>query len=191
MESSSNDKCNTTITASEKPDRKIQEKNRRIQMKLLSSKLFSLVPPHHQSHSTKEVLTQQDQVDQTITYIGQLKERVELLKRRKDEVIAQGKGYHSNKFMPTTPTITPMVEVRELGSTIEVILICGLQNNFTLQDVIKILEEEGAQVVSANYSTIGDKVVFTIHAQVKIMRLGVDASKVYLRLQNLITSKDQ
>ncbi|MCD7451230.1 hypothetical protein HAX54_010246 [Datura stramonium] len=173
----------SSTTAAEKPDRKTQEKNRRIEMKHLSSELLSLIPPHH---STKEVLTQQDQVDKAITYIGQLKERVDVLKRRKDEVVAQGTDDHSYKFMPTTPVTTPMVEVRELGSTIEVIIICGLQNNFTLQEVIIILEEEGAQVVTANYSTIGDKVFYTIHTQVKITRLGVDASMVHLRLQKLV-----
>lgn len=47
METSS--KCKTS---SEKLDRKTQEKNRRTQMKYLSSKLFSLIPPHHHQ-STK------------------------------------------------------------------------------------------------------------------------------------------
>lgn len=114
-------------------------------------------------------MTQQDQVDQAITYIEKLKERIEELKRRKDKVIAQGKSDCSKKFMPTitcTSVKTPMVEVRELGSTLEVILVSGLQKNFTMQEVINILEEEGAQVVSANYSTIGDKVYCTIHIQV-------------------------
>ncbi|KAG5618342.1 hypothetical protein H5410_018166 [Solanum commersonii] len=75
-----------------------------------------------------------------------------------------------------------MVEVRELDSTLEVILVSGLQKNFTLQEVIIIIEQEGAQVVSANYSTIDD----TIHAQVKIARLGIDASRVHLRKQKTV-----
>lgn len=48
--------------------------------------------------------------------------------------------------------ITPVVEVRELDSTLEVIILtCGLQKNLTLQEVIKIIEEKGTQVVSTNY----------------------------------------
>ncbi|KAH0687123.1 hypothetical protein KY284_017676 [Solanum tuberosum] len=156
---------NVVTTSLEKPDRKTQEKNRRIQMKYLSSKLFSLIPPHHHHYSTKDMVTQQDQIDQAITYIEKLKERVDVLKRRKDKIIAQ---------------------VRELGSTIEVILVSCLKKKFTMQEVIIILEQEGAQVVTANFSTIGNKVYYTIHAQVKITRLGVDASRVYSRLQNLI-----
>ncbi|XP_049393474.1 transcription factor bHLH168-like [Solanum stenotomum] len=154
-----------------KPDRKTQEKNRRINMKSLFSKLFALIPPHHFS---KAMLAQQDQVDQVISYIEELKERVEVLKRRKD-------GTTSCSIK------TPMVEVRELDSTLEVILVSGLQKNFTLQEVIIIIEEEGAQVVSANYSTIDDMMFYTIRAQVKITRLGVDASRVNLRLQKLVS----
>ncbi|KAG5618343.1 hypothetical protein H5410_018167 [Solanum commersonii] len=111
------------------------------------------------------MLARQDQVDQVISYIEELKERVEVLKRRKD-------GTTSCSIK------TPMVEVRELDSTLE---------NFTLQEVIIIIEEEGAQVVSANYSTIDDMMFYTIRAQVKITRLGVDASRVNLRLQKLVS----
>ncbi|XP_009618665.1 transcription factor bHLH162-like [Nicotiana tabacum] len=174
--------------SSEKPDRKTVERNRRIYMKYLCSKLISLIPPHHFKPST-EMLSQQDQVDQTITYIEQLKERVEVLKRRKDELVAQGTGERSStskKVMTTCTLETPAVEVRELGSTLEVILISGLKKNFALQEVINVLEEEGAQVVTAHFSTICDKVFYTIHAQVKITRLGIDASTVQLRLQNLV-----
>ncbi|XP_055825441.1 transcription factor bHLH168-like [Solanum dulcamara] len=163
------------INASEKLDRKTQEKNRRIKMKYLCSKLFSLIPLHHYS---KAMLARQDQVDQAISYIEELKERVEVLKRRKDEMVAQG---------TTRCTIkTPMVEVKELDSTLEVILTSGLQKNFTLQEVIKTIEDEGAQVVTANYSTIDDAILYTISTQVKITRLGVDASRVNLRLQKLV-----
>ncbi|XP_049396921.1 transcription factor bHLH162-like [Solanum stenotomum] len=179
-----NNNTNIVSTSSQKLDRKTQEKNRRIQMKYLYSKLFSLIP-HHLS---KEVLTQQDHVDQAITFIEELKERVEVLKRRKDEVVAQVTGDDSKKSISTTTcTIkTPTVKVRELDSTLEVILTSGLQKNFTLQEVIKIIEEEGAQVVTANYSTIDDTIYYTIHAQVKIIRLGVDASRIHLRLQKLV-----
>ncbi|KAF2314693.1 hypothetical protein GH714_030046 [Hevea brasiliensis] len=59
----------------------------------------------------------------------------------------------------------PMIELREMGSSIEVILISGLKKNFMLYEVITILEEEGAEVVSASFSTVGDKVFHTVHAQ--------------------------
>lgn len=109
------------------------------------------------------MLTQHDHVDQATTFIEELKERVEVLKRRKDEVVAQIIGDDSKKSISTT---TCTIKVRELDSTLEVILTSGLQKNFTLQEVIKIIEEEGAQVVTANYSTIDGTIYYTIHAQV-------------------------
>ena len=65
----------------------------------------------------------------------------------------------------------PVIDLRDLGSSIEVIVISGLQKNFMLYEIISILEQEGAEVVSASFFTVGDKVFHTIHAQVHIIVL--------------------
>ncbi|KAL2515740.1 basic helix-loop-helix (bHLH) DNA-binding superfamily protein [Forsythia ovata] len=65
-----------------KMDRKTIERNRRIIMKDLCFKLTSLIPPPH-SKPAKEILSQFDQFDQAASYIKQLRERIEELKRRK------------------------------------------------------------------------------------------------------------
>lgn len=62
----------------------------------------------------------------------------------------------------------PVVKLSESDSSIEVMLISGLNKNFMFYEVISVLEEEGAEVVSANFSTVGDKVFHTLHAQVII-----------------------
>ena len=36
-----------------------------------------------------------------------------------------------------------------------------------LYEVISVLEEEGAEVVTANFSTVADKIFYTVHAQVQ------------------------
>lgn len=59
----------------------------------------------------------------------------------------------------------PVIEVRESGSKVEVVLITGLNKNFTLCDVINIIEEEGAQVVNANISCAANKVFHMIYSQ--------------------------
>lgn len=61
---------------------------------------------------------------------------------------------------------TPVIELRESGSAVEVVLITGLNENFMLSDVISIIEEEGAQVVNVNLSCAANKVFHTIHSQV-------------------------
>ncbi|KAG5536864.1 hypothetical protein RHGRI_024336 [Rhododendron griersonianum] len=72
----------------------------------------------------------------------------------------------------------PVVELREcLGSSLEVVLITGLKKNFTISQVIGVIEDEGAEVVSASFSAVGDKVFHTLHAQAKVCRVGVDTAK--------------
>ena len=60
----------------------------------------------------------------------------------------------------------PVVELKDLGSSFEVVLITGLEKNFMMYEVIGVLEDEGAEVVNASFSTVGDKVFHTFHAQV-------------------------
>lgn len=61
----------------------------------------------------------------------------------------------------------PVIEVRHLDSTLEVLLISGIHSkSFMFYEVISLLEEEGAEVLNANYSVVGDKIFHTIHSQV-------------------------
>ncbi|OMO81484.1 hypothetical protein CCACVL1_12387, partial [Corchorus capsularis] len=150
-----------------KPDRKTIERNRRIQMKSLCFKLASLIP-HHRFKSSKEIVSQQDQLDLAAVYIKYMRETIEKLKEMKEQLIKSMEG--SNCIMNKNGTAAvglsfPVVELRDLGSSIEVILISGLNKNFMLYEAISILEQEGAEVVSASFSTVGGKIFHTLHAQ--------------------------
>ncbi|EEF52020.1 DNA binding protein, putative [Ricinus communis] len=170
----------TNSTGSPKLDRKTVERNRRIHMKGLCFKLASLIPSHHLKHS-KDTLSQQDQLDHAAAYIKHLKERIEKLKKMKEQAMRSLATNSTNNNALDATTMgsrLPMIELRDLGSSIEVILISGLKKNFMLYEVITIVEEEGAEVVSASFSTVGDKVFHIIHAQVKISRVGVETSRL-------------
>ncbi|XP_038724364.1 transcription factor bHLH162-like [Tripterygium wilfordii] len=175
-----------------KIDRKTVEKNRRIHMKGLCFKLAALIPHHYLKSSDKDMLSQQDQLDHATSYIRHLRERVERLNDRKERATRSKTENnltedHNNMMIGIGSTSTiPTFELRELGSIIEVILISGVIRNFMLYEVVSILEQEGAEVVSASFTTVGDKVFQTIHAQVRIPRLGVEISRVNQRLQDLI-----
>ncbi|KAK4427148.1 Transcription factor [Sesamum alatum] len=173
-----------------KLERKTIEKNRRVRMKNLCCKLVSLIPDHH-FKQPKESLSLQDQVEQSTSYIKGLSGRVEELRGRKTQ------GVMMSSADPTTSNKTstgimggsklPVLEIRELGSNLEVVLISGLCKNFMLHQVISILEQEGAEVVSVNFSNIDGQIIHTIHAQVKVSRFGVDTSGVRMRIQELIS----
>ncbi|KAI4329555.1 hypothetical protein MLD38_027931 [Melastoma candidum] len=182
-----------------KPDRKAVERNRRIHMRGLCFKLSSLIPPHH-LHRSKEMLSQQDQIDMATTYISQLKERIEGLKMMK-ELIAGDGGGHSGEgsrdghavdgggaFQSDPNPLLPVIDLREWESGLELTLIIGESRNFGLHEVLSILEEEGAEVMSASISRVGDKVIHSIHAQERISRVGVETTRICERLRDLLYS---
>uniref|UniRef100_A0A7N2RBK1 BHLH domain-containing protein n=2 Tax=Quercus lobata TaxID=97700 RepID=A0A7N2RBK1_QUELO len=175
-----------TSSSSEKSklDRKMVEKNRRMRMKSLCFKLSSLIPANH-FRGTRDIISQQDQLDYAASYITQLKENIEKLKIRKEQAVGLENGSNTMDTMMFGSRL-PVFDLRDFGSSIEVIVVSGLQKSFMVYEIISILEEEGAEVVSASFSTVGDKVFHTVHAQVKISRVGVETTRVCQRLQELI-----
>ncbi|KAM1981913.1 hypothetical protein ACFX15_038351 [Malus domestica] len=179
--------------SSSKPDRKTVERNRRIQMKSLCFKLASLVPPQHfKTTNSKDTVSQQNQLDTAASYIKQLRERIENLERKEKAMRSQLGSSNSDIGAIAAENAVrkgsrlPVLELRDSGSCIEVMLISGLNKNFMFYEVIRVLEEQGAEVVSANFSTVGNKVFHSVRAQVKISRVGVDTSTVWQGLQYLL-----
>ncbi|KAK8655895.1 hypothetical protein V6N13_108459 [Hibiscus sabdariffa] len=170
-----------------KPDRKAVERKRRNDMKTLCFKLASLIPLHTFKPS-KETVSQQDQLGLAATYIKHLRERIDKLNKMKEEATKSMEPSSSTTETTTAPVglSLPVVELRDSGSSIELILITGLNRNFTLDQVISILEQEGAEVVSASFSTIGGKIFHSLHAQAKLSRVGVETTRVWQRIQQLI-----
>ncbi|XP_057419500.1 transcription factor bHLH162-like [Lotus japonicus] len=180
-------KNSNNTSDSPKLDRKTIEKNRRIHMKALCFKLMSSIPASKYLKPTKDMLAQQDQLDLAAGYIKHMREKIDKLKGKKEQAMSMMSSSRSNDGFFNISTKLPLLEIRDLGSAIEVMLITGLNKNFMLYQVICVLEEEGVEVVTANFSTISDKIFYTIHAKVKISRLGVEPTRVYQRLQELIS----
>ncbi|KAA8529581.1 hypothetical protein F0562_034319 [Nyssa sinensis] len=92
---------------------------------------------------------------------------MEVLKQRKEKLDG---GESSNKTNMENSMLAA-VEVREIGSTLELNLVTGLDKRVMLHEVLHVLEAEGtAEVVSASYSNVGDKIFYTIHSQVHELR---------------------
>ncbi|CAO2204960.1 unnamed protein product [Urochloa humidicola] len=179
-----------------KLERKDVEKNRRLHMKGLCLKLSSLIPPAARhasliseaaasaSNPNKDTVTQLDQLDSAAAYIKQLKERIDALKRRKE---GGGSGCKSGATGGAPAGVRiPVVEARYQDGTLDVVLISEAGRPFKLHEVITVLEQEGAEVVSASFSVVGDKIFYTIHSQAISPRIGLDAARVSERLQDLL-----
>lgn len=63
---------------------------------------------------------------------------------------------------------SPVVTVRDLDSMLEVCVKSGSNKKLMLHQVIQVLVEEAAQVVALSYSNVGDRIFYTIKAQVHI-----------------------
>jgi hypothetical protein len=132
-------------------------------------------------------VTQLDQLDSAAAYIKQLKERIEALKQRKAGGPGQAAGCASASGVSSGGGVRmPVIEVRYQDGTLDVVLISDAGRPFKLHQVITVLEQDGAEVVSASFSVIGDKIFYTIHSQALSPRIGLDAARVSQRLHDLL-----
>lgn len=104
------------------------------------------------------------------SYIKQLRERIDWLEKRKDLAIRASGPSESRGANPPTLDDTglklPVIQIMEWDSGLKVSLISRVDKNFMLYEAITILHEEGAEVVSASFSVIGNKIFHILHAQV-------------------------
>ncbi|CAL5346055.1 unnamed protein product [Camellia sinensis] len=168
--------------SSSRTDRKTIEKNRRNHLKSLYSKLHSLVP-HPPS---REAMPLPDQLEEAANYIKKLEEELEKMKEKKDSLMGVEKP--NNATTTSVGLRSPQIEIHEKGSALEVVLITGLDCQFMFNETIRVLHEEGAEVVNANFSVVDDTVFHTIHSKVgesSGMECG-GASRITQRLKKFV-----
>ncbi|XP_057947922.1 transcription factor bHLH167 [Malania oleifera] len=166
--------------SSSKLDRNVIERNRRMHMKDLYSRLASILP----AQSSKEKLALHVLLDQATGYIKQLQQKAEELRRRRDGLKGDG-GQPENSPLRGSMRL-PVVKLRDLGSALEVNLVIGPNQNFMIHQVIRILEQEGAEVVTTSCSIVGGTVFYTIYSQPLCPRIGIESSRAHERLKQLI-----
>ncbi|MED6130646.1 hypothetical protein PIB30_002761 [Stylosanthes scabra] len=159
-----NNKKLAASNSSTKTERKLIERNRRNQMKALYCKLNSLLPPQTSREGICSSLP--DQLEEATNYIKKLQVKVEKMKEKKNTLL--GSRVHQRPNTISSGLIrSPEIEIQQMGSTLMVVLITGLDCHFMFNDAIRILHEEGADVVSATYKVVHQHAVFhTMHCQV-------------------------
>ncbi|TVU31368.1 hypothetical protein EJB05_23051, partial [Eragrostis curvula] len=163
-------------------ERKEVERWRRQQMKELCTKLGSLIPK--KDYSSKGKMTQSDILDAAAAYVKDLKERVDELEAKRSSadrlLAAMGEGGPSTSAAMLKSRggwsgegnketmAAPMVVVQHLppdGSSLDIVMIGGVEHPVKLHELITVLEEEGAEVINANVSAAGRKIFCTVHAK--------------------------
>ncbi|KAK7404994.1 hypothetical protein VNO78_06105 [Psophocarpus tetragonolobus] len=173
---------------STKVERRLVEKDRRNQMKILYNKLNSLLP----SYNPKEPLPLPDQVDEAINYIKSLEAKVKMAQDKKESlqgIRKRSRGCSSNNnanSAATNFTKSPQLEIHEVGSSLQVVLTCGLDYRFIYYEIIRMLHEENVEVRSANSSMTGDSVLYVVHAEIPQSSLQFGATKVSDKLKRFV-----
>ncbi|XP_045800724.1 transcription factor bHLH162-like [Trifolium pratense] len=171
-------------SSSTKVERKIVEKIRRNHMKNLFSKLNSLLPKYNH----KETLPLPDQVDEAINYIKILETNVKLVKEKK-EGLMENKRSHSDCSSSSEAKRnikSPKIEIHEMGSSLQIIITCGVDDQFIFCEIIRILHEENLVVITANSSVAGDSIFHIVNAEIPQSLLQFGATKVSERLKRFV-----
>ena len=126
----------------------------------------------------QDTLKQKDILEEAASYIRKLRERTETLDKEKNEM--KMKMSNQGKHMIDSNDRKVVVQVHSIDDCMEIVLMSTLNKSFKLHEVIRILGEEGAEVIHANLSTWGDKInVHTIHSRV-FPKLLLYVTEVYL-----------
>ncbi|KGN43623.1 transcription factor bHLH162 [Cucumis sativus] len=168
-----------------KIERRIIEKNRRNQMKNLCDQLKSLVP---QQDSKEVSLALPDQIDVAIKYIKDLEKRVNSAKEKKNRLQGKNKSAINmdSSSSSSSSSSSPQLKINQMGKSLEIILSSGNDNQYLLCETLRILEEEGTEVVSASFSVSGNSVFHTIHAQLGDSMVEFGMTKATERLTRLV-----
>ncbi|XP_042478049.1 transcription factor bHLH162-like isoform X2 [Macadamia integrifolia] len=168
--------------ASPRTDRKTVERNRRNHMKTLYSDLNSVIP----NQNSKEAMPMPDQLEEATNYIKRLKNKLERLKERKEQLMGierLSKSMSSSGMTTVELRKPPHIEIHDMGSALEVILISEFLSHFMFYEIIRVLQEEGADVVNANFYLLGQTYFHTIHSEVGESTFGSGAARISSRLK--------
>nr|XP_028953501.1 transcription factor bHLH162-like isoform X3 [Malus domestica] len=117
-----------------------------------------------------EPLSQTDQIDEAINYIKSQESKLQKLKEKKESLMRTRKRSYATACVNVESTRSakaPHIKIHEKDSTLEVVLISGLENHqFMFYDIIRLLDEEHANVVHANFSTLGDSTFHIVRAEI-------------------------
>ncbi|KAK9117111.1 hypothetical protein Sjap_016058 [Stephania japonica] len=158
-------------------ERRDAERERRMRTKNLFLFLHSLIVPPNDS---KKRMSINDLLDHTTKYIKQQEEKVEGMKKMKEklQLCSEGSSLHEK-----------IILVRDLGSALEVVFTnysgCINNGSFLLGEIINIMKEEGAEVISASFHNVGGVTHHSIHCQEYCSRVGVETDRIYERLKEL------
>lgn len=92
---------------------------------------------------------------------------LEKLKLKKEKIQSHTNKRTNCDYDDQVLLMEPELEIHRIGSALEVVLVTGLNHNFTLfSEAVRVLHDEGADVLNASFYVSSDKVFHIIHSKV-------------------------
>ena len=115
-----------------------------------------------------------DQLGEAAMYINELQERLEVLKQKRNYLKVHKSVSSSFSFRGECesnaagggPNQPSSLEVHANGSTLDVVLVTGVEHRFMFKEIIRILTEEGADVANAALSVLDGTVFHNVYSEV-------------------------
>ncbi|KAI3797393.1 hypothetical protein L1987_32649 [Smallanthus sonchifolius] len=122
---------------------------------------FSHTP---ESKTPKERKSLPEFLDQATASLKQLKERVEILKVRKEEL--EKEVNHDGESSNNQPRLQVVRVTESMDMNLEVNLILMVNNKRVVPfEVLRVIEQGGAEITNSSFCTVGHHIYWTIHAQ--------------------------
>eukprot|EP00253_Pinus_taeda_P010458 PITA_10458 len=154
----------------DKNKHKMIERQRRKEMKVLFSRLRSVLP----EENIRGERAASEQLLEAVNYVRYLQQKIEDLSARRDKQkvnFDQNAKVSFRKFCIKTPPFRgsdwecPAVNIKSVGSGVQ-IWTKSLEHKIVYSDILLALEDGGLEVVSASSSAVKNRVFHTIHAKV-------------------------
>ncbi|XP_015055436.1 uncharacterized protein LOC107002017 [Solanum pennellii] len=143
-----------------KLERKDVEKNRRNYMKNLCNQLFSLIPSTHHSQETMGL---QDKIKSSEIKLEKKKIHLEELSRMSGRKRPKSANSTNGPSPSTESSSSPQIQFHEMGPNMVVVLINGLYNIATFNNIIRLCHDEGVEVVYTNFTLNGNSMLQISH----------------------------
>ena len=114
-----------------------------------------------------------DQLGEATNYIKKMQIKLEKLKERRD--FTNGTRLSSDTDTASAGLRLPHIDIQERGSALEVVLITKSDCQFMFTETIRLLHEEGAEVVNASFSVLDETIFHTVHSKVTTSLLSFHA----------------
>lgn len=120
-----------------------------------------------------------DQLHEVASYIKKLQINLERLKEKKDSLTSVERWRNARSRMKGNGPKSPQIQIHEMGSSLVIGLTTESNSRFLFTQTIRVLQEEGAEIVNASFSVIDGTVFHIMNLTVAIPLLPLFISTLF------------